>query len=388
MAAAFCIAGRAAAAGFTLVIDPGHGGKDAGALGKFSKEKDLNLKVALAFGGKVERGCRGVKVVYTRKSDTFVPLMERAQIANRNKADLFISIHTNALPGGKTARGFETYTLGMHRAGDNLEVAKRENAVILVEKDYKRTYQGFDPNSAESYIMFELIQGRNMEKSVELARMIQGRVCATASRADKGVHQAGFLVLRETSMPSCLVEMGFITTPDEEASLNTAATQERIAEGLYRAFLQYKERHAAVRAASDSGGAEDRAEETDNGAAQREAVAPETLAGNAGGGEVRAADEQGAVPVFKVQITSALGSLDTDSRILKGEKDVGWYRENGMTKYTRGESADYNEIYRLRKRLLGKFPQAFIVAFKGGEKADVAQAIREYKENKRLRNGK
>ena len=147
---------------FTLVIDPGHGGHDVGAMGKFSKEKDINLLTALAFGKYVERNCSDVKVIYTRKTDVFVTLHGRAEIANKAKADLFISIHTNSLPGKKISRGLETYTLGMHRASDNLDVAKRENSVILVEKDYKKHYEGLDPNSSESYIIFEFLQDHNM----------------------------------------------------------------------------------------------------------------------------------------------------------------------------------------------------------------------------------
>ena len=154
---------------FTLVIDAGHGGHDAGAIGAITKEKHINLNVALAFGALVERNCPDVKVIYTRKRDVFIPLHTRADSANRNKADLFISIHTNALPKGRISRGMETYTLGMHRAADNLEVAKRENEVILYEQDYKQRYQGFDPNSSESYIMFEFMQDQNMAQSVELA---------------------------------------------------------------------------------------------------------------------------------------------------------------------------------------------------------------------------
>ena len=200
---------------FVLVIDAGHGGNDAGALGKLTKEKTINLNVALAFGRKVEANCSDVKVVYTRKTDIFVPLHTRADIANRAKADLFMSIHTNSLPKGRTARGMETYTLGMHRAADNLEVAKRENEVILYEKDYRQRYQGFDPSSSESYIMFEFIQDKYMSQSVDLAKYVQQRTCASAGRANKGVKQAGFLVLRETSMPSCLIELGFISTPDQ-----------------------------------------------------------------------------------------------------------------------------------------------------------------------------
>ena len=228
---------------FVLVIDAGHGGHDTGAIGAVAKEKNINLSVALAFGRYVERNCPDVKVIYTRKTDVFIPLNERAAIANRNKADLFISVHTNALPAGKIARGFETYTLGMHRAADNLEVAKRENSVILYEKDYRQRYAGFDPNSAESYIMFELMQDNNMAKSVELAKMIQTEACASSGRANKGVYQAGFLVLRATSMPSCLIELGFISTPDEERYLVSEEGQDKLARGIFNAFVKYKNKY-------------------------------------------------------------------------------------------------------------------------------------------------
>ena len=230
---------------FTLVIDAGHGGRDAGAIGKFSKEKDINLRTALAFGKYVERNCSDVKVIYTRKTDVFVELQDRAEIANRAKADLFISIHTNSLPGKKIARGLETYTLGMHRAADNLEVAKRENSVILMEKDYKKHYEGFDPNSSESYIIFEFLQDNNMAKSVELAKLVQTNVCATANRPNKGVKQAGFLVLRKTSMPSCLIELGYISTSDEEKMLNNAFQIDNMAKGIYEAFVKYKNHYGS-----------------------------------------------------------------------------------------------------------------------------------------------
>ena len=172
-------------------------------------------------------------------------LIGRAEIANKAKADLFISIHTNSLPGKKISRGLETYTLGMHRASDNLDVAKRENSVILVEKDYKKHYQGFDPNSSESYIIFEFLQDNNMSKSVELAKLVQSNVCATANRPNKGVKQAGFLVLRETSMPSCLIELGFISTSDEEKFLNNETHIDEMARGIYQAFVKYKNNYSS-----------------------------------------------------------------------------------------------------------------------------------------------
>lgn len=228
---------------FKLVIDAGHGGHDTGAQGACSMEKDINLRVALAFGQYVEQNCKDVDVIYTRKTDVFIPLKTRASIANKNNADLFVSVHTNALPNGRIARGFEVYTLGMHRAKDNLDVAMRENSVIEEEDNYKQTYQGFDPKSSESYIMFEFMQSANMQRSVELAKMIENSVCSTADRNNMGVHQAGFLVLRETSMPSCLIELGFITTPDEEEFLDSDAGVDKMANGIYKAFVEYKNKY-------------------------------------------------------------------------------------------------------------------------------------------------
>lgn len=227
---------------FTLVIDAGHGGHDAGAVGSFSKEKNINLNVALAFGRLVENNCPDVKVIYTRRTDVFIPLQRRADIANNNKADLFISIHTNALPNGRIAYGSETYSLGMARAGANLAVAKRENSVITLESDYKRTYQGFDPNKAESYVIFEIMQDRYMKQSVDLASCIQRQYTA-AGRPNKGVHQAGFLVLRNTSMPSVLTELGFITTPAEEAYLNSQQGISELSRSIYNGFLTYRRMH-------------------------------------------------------------------------------------------------------------------------------------------------
>lgn len=227
---------------FTLVIDAGHGGHDPGAIGSFSKEKNINLSVALAFGQLVEDNCPDVKVVYTRNRDVFVSLQRRADLANEHKADLFVSIHTNALPGGKTAYGSETYSLGMAKANENLAVAKRENAVITLESDYQRTYEGFDPNKAESYVIFEIMQDRYMRQSVDLAQCIQKQY-KRAGRPDKGVHQAGFLVLRNTSMPSVLTELGFISTPAEEQYLNSPKGVSELSRSLYNGFLAYRRLH-------------------------------------------------------------------------------------------------------------------------------------------------
>ena len=192
----FCLAAKGK--DFIVVIDPGHGGHDPGAIGRRGKEKNINLNVALKVGQLIQNNCNDVKVIYTRKTDVFIPLDRRAQIANNAKADLFISIHTNSVARSRTVRGAETYTLGLHRTEENLEVAKKENSVIMIEDNYEQRYAGFNPNSSESYIIFEFVQDKNMEKSVKLATLIQKQFKNTAKRIDKGVHQAGFLVLRAT----------------------------------------------------------------------------------------------------------------------------------------------------------------------------------------------
>lgn len=397
---------------FTLVIDAGHGGSDAGAKGAISKEKDINLKVALAFGRLVQENCPDVKLVYTRKTDVFIPLHERANIANRNKANLFISIHTNALPKGRISRGLETYTLGMHRAGDNFDVAKRENAVILYEKDYKEKYEGFNPNSSESYIMFEFLQDKNMANSVELAKFVQKRTCASAQRQNKGVKQAGFLVLRETSMPSCLIELGFISTPDEERFLNSDQGVKSLAFGIFQAFCEYRAKYdksvtvpfkatqyedfAATRKKDSDARKARKTEEApkpvpvddsrtrmmDGQQPDEASVHPDKVMAQQADGEKQKPKDNYIAPVFKVQIVASDVQLKKSSPQLKGMDNVQCYQENGMYKYTVGESENPNEILRLRKTLLNKFPQAFVIAFRDGAKMNVNEAIREYKANR------
>ena len=385
---------------FTLVIDPGHGGHDAGARGAISMEKNINLTVALRFGKYVEQNMPEVRVIYTRKQDVFIPLHERANIANRANADLFISVHTNALPAGKVARGFETYTLGMHRAKDNLDVAMRENSVISMEKGFEQTYEGFDPKSSESYIIFEFIQGKNMERSVDLARMIQRSVCDGACRPDKGVHQAGFLVLRETSMPSCLIELGFITTPDEERLLNDNAKVDDIAKGIYEAFAKYKNKYdrsvsVPYRAANRQESTlpkivpDSYKEEAENRRVKKQEPVRRTRAAKTDDSD-RKADTVASqsrnapkdAPVFKLQIFVGNRNLRKGDAHFKGETEFDSFQEGNLVKYTLGASTNYNEIYRLRKEKMEKFPEAFIIAFKNGEKYDVNQAIREFKQNR------
>ena len=402
---------------FTLVIDAGHGGKDTGAPGTYSKEKDINLTVALAFGGYVERNCPDVRVVYTRRKDVFIPLYERAEIANRNKADLFISVHTNALKGSSSTRGFETYTLGdgsSHATKTNLEVAKRENSVILLEKDYRQHYVGFDPNSPESNIMFEFVQDRNLTKSIEFAKMLQKNVCKMANRPDKGVHQQNLAVLRLTSMPACLIELGFITTPDEERLLNDAAQIDLISKGLYNAFVEYKNKNdnalvvpyktesapmAAASVNDDVSGnvtAENIAATTGDSlgdGAARNSDAEQQTAPVSRRQQVKrevktktAQKATGSVdqsrPVFKIQIMASSKKLRDGDASFKGLAGCECFEENGLVKYTYGASNNYNEIYRMHREIAEKFPGAFIIAFKNGQKMNVNQGIREFKQNR------
>lgn len=415
----FAVVVNAANKSFTLVIDAGHGGRDDGACGAISKEKDLTLKYALAFGKLVERECPDVRVIYTRKTDVFVELKERAAIANRAKADLFMSIHINAMPGRKIARGFQTYTLGKGSSGNgmstNLEVAKRENSVILLEDNYKQSYQGFDPDSPESNIMFEFVQDRNMEQSVNLAKLLQRNVCAVTGRIDGGAHQANLAVLRLSSMPGCLIELGFISTADEERFLNNPESVTLYSRGIMNAFNAYRGRYDKIvnvpyrtpdqvledtpaprtKKRGKSKGDEEnivlhkqdsaskvqnvavREKNNDNNKVKLQVVKAEPKVVKVEP-KTAAADK----PVFKVQILVSSRKLKNGDPHLKGLTDYDFYQEAGYCKYTVGESANYNEIYRLRKQILDKFPEAFIIAFKNGAKMNVNEAIREFKNNR------
>ena len=349
---------------FTLVIDAGHGGKDAGAIGRKAKEKTINLNVALAFGKLVKEKCPEVKVIYTRSTDKFVSLSERAAIANRNNADLFVSSHTNAVARGRKVYGTETFTLGMARADENLEVAKRENSVITYEENYKQTYAGFDPNSAESYIIFEFMQDRYMEQSVELARCIQNQYTSHAGRQNKGVKQAGFLVLRETSMPSVLTELGFISTPEEENYLNSARGQRQLAQSLYNGFITYyKKVTKNVAAPLIAQDVEIAAPTVSAPVIQQTPPSQTTAVSN-------------ARPVYKVQIfTSPTKVKSTDAR-LKNVKKADFYKDGNTYKYTSGSSTDYNEINNLRRQLSKRFKGCFVIAFLNGERIDLNEARR------------
>ena len=372
---------HAAKTNFTVVIDAGHGGHDPGAIGRRGKEKNINLSVALKLGRLIKQNCPDTRVVYTREKDVFVPLHRRAEIANEVKANLFISIHTNSLASRSSkVSGTETYTLGLHRTQENLEVAQKENAVILIEDDYKQRYAGFNPNSAESYIIFEFLQDKNMAQSVKFATAVQ-RGFRNANRIDKGVHQAGFLVLRATSMPSVLIELGYITNPTEEAFLLSEQGSSTLAQSIYRAFLNYKGEKTAgssqlmpVESAAPLTEATDipDAEVAEVTAAPARQTAPQSK-------EVSPAGK----PVFKIQILTSDRQLSPKSKQFKGLFPVESYKEKGIIKYTYGSDTNYNKILRLkRSKVDGKFKDAFIIAFKDGVKMNINQAIREFKQNR------
>ena len=372
---------------FTVVIDAGHGGHDPGAIGKRGKEKNINLSVALKLGKLIQNNHSDTKVVYTRSSDVFVPLHRRAEIANEAKADLFISIHTNSIASRSSrVSGTETYTLGLHRTQENLEVAQKENAVILIEDDYQKQYAGFNPNSSESYIIFEFLQDKNMAQSVNFAQLIQQQFRHKARRIDKGVHQAGFLVLRETSMPSVLIELGYITNPNEEAYLLSSNGSSMLAQSIYQAFVNYK---ANKKTSSPGVLTSSQPVEVEEDIVIEEPTAAHTqpvqTAQTAQPKETSQSSKSNtsSKPVFKIQILTSDKVLPKNSRQFKGLSPVDRYKEKGIYKYTYGESTDYNKILRLkRSKVDAKFKDAFIIAFKDGEKMNINQAIREFKKNK------
>ncbi len=418
----FAVSCMAASKKFTLVIDPGHGGKDHGAIGVYSREKDLTLKFGLAFGKLVEQRCPDVKVIYTRKTDVFIPLVRRAEIANKNHADLFISVHINALAGGRKVRGVQTYTLGQGqntgRKGiiKNLEVAKRENSVILLEENYQQTYQGFDPTSPESNIMFEFIQDVNMQKSVELAKYMQQHICAATGLKDMGAHQNNLAVLRLSSMPGCLLELGFISTPEEELFMNAPQAADMYAIGIFNAFAQYKNRYYEGLTVPYKAPQKvtptvpeivpqvyKQKEETKTKKAKRKSEPTSVLSKK----EEKKVEETSTtdsrpvtetsksevitetrddipapvnpdVPIFKVQILSSSRKISLNDEALKGLKGCEWYQEGTLWKYTYGSSTNYNEIRKLQKELTNRFPDAFIIAFKGGQRTNVNEAIQTF----------
>ena len=357
----------ASAKQFTVVIDAGHGGKDPGALGKRGREKDINLRVAKEFGRLVRENMNDVKVVFTRDDDVFVPLQDRSAIANRANGDLFVSIHVNA---SKTtaACGAETYTIGLAKSDANFEVAKRENSVILLEDGYKERYQGFDPRSPESYIMFEFMQSKFSDQSIEMAAYIQDEFIEL-KRYNRGVRQENFWVLHQTKMPSVLIELGFISNPDEEKYLLSDNGNRELANAIYKAFARYK--HEFDRKNSVSIVDVEPATQLAPTKTTTKPVAPAT---KPAAPTLSVEIEPGVKAVYKLQIfTTSQPITDPDDSRFKGLK-CDYYEENGAYKYTYGENTNLGVIQKTKAEISGKFPQAFIVAFYKGKKITLQEA--------------
>ncbi len=311
----------------TVVIDPGHGGKDPGGLGQYSKEKDVVLAIALKLGKYIEENLKDVKVIYTRDTDKFVDLDVRAEIANRNKADLFISIHANAV-SDRRAYGTETFAMGLHTNAKNLEVAMKENAVITLEENYTSKYEGYDPNSVESFIIFNLMQNKHLEQSLDFASYVQNEFDHRARRFNRGVKQAGFIVLWRTTMPSVLIETGFISNPQEERYLNSEEGQDYLASAIFRAFRDYKE----------------------------------YIEGKQSLAQTQAGDKNHTGLRFKVQVSTSGTPIALDDAFFHDLPAVEEFRVNGLYKYAVGSETEYSAIMEFSKQVKQFFPDAFVIA--------------------------
>ena len=337
----------------TVVIDAGHGGKDPGAIGSISYEKDIVLDIALKTGYYIEKNLQDVNVIYTRKTDKFVELHERAEIANSNSADLFISIHVNAHED-PTIKGTETYVMGQNTKDKNMRVAKQENSAILYEDNYKEEYEGYNPNSPENHIIFSLATDTYLEQSASFASMVQKQFRERAKRKDHGVKQAGLVVLWQTTMPSVLIETGFISNKSEELYLNREYGKNIIASAIFRGFRQYKRRIESNSELSEEKIVRNASDET-------------------GGYNQNSRDI-----FFGVQILSSAENLSTDSEQFNGV-DVNKYKHNGKYKYYVGKSQNIEKIVRIKHDIREEFPNAFVVAFKNGRRISYRKAMKQLK---------
>lgn len=345
---------------FTVVIDAGHGGKDPGAIGSTSREKNIALAVAKKLGALIEANHSDVKVIYTRKTDVFVELNKRAQIANNARADLFISLHCNALSRKQVSpQGVETFVLGLHRSKDNLEVAKNENSVILYEDDYSTKYQGFNPSEPESYIIFEFMTNKFLDQSVQLASLVQHNLVKNSKRVNRNVRQAGFLVLREVAMPSILVEMGYISNKTDENYMKSERGQTSIASSIYNAFTEYKAEYdkKSGKVISES---------------RPPIIAPqEEFVEEVSESDLSATNSNNTVTnatEYRIQFFTAPRKYSNGSSVFKGLSPVDFYKEGSTYKYTYGSTTDKNESFQLLKKAKRLFKDAFIVEFQNGKR--------------------
>lgn len=352
-----------------VVIDAGHGGTDPGCLGSKTMEKDVTLSISLKLGGYIEKNFTDVKVIYTRSTDTFVELYKRAQIANDNKADLFISIHCNANPS-KTPYGAETYVMGLHKSQENLDVAQKENASILMEDSYLTIYNGFEPNTEEAYIIFSLYQNAYLDLSQNLATKVQKQMKDKVGLNDRGVKQAGFLVLYKTSMPSILIETGFLSNNKEEELISSAQGQENIALGIFKAFKEYKIELEGIK-------------KTDS--LKQDTVSPkDSTAYNPINKDTSkiSTDTSKKVIVFKVQFAASSVKKPLNSPDFKELADVQVYFHNGLYKYVTGNESTSEGVLKLLVKVQEKgFKDAFIVAFLNGERISPQETVKLIKKN-------
>ena len=337
---------------WVIVIDAGHGGRDPGAIGSFSYEKDITLAIALKTGELIEKNISNAKVIYTRKTDVFMDLADRANLANKNKADLFISIHAN-WHRFRNTYGAETYVMGHHKDQQNLEVAMKENEVILLEKDYTTKYEGFDPKSPESYIIFTLMQSAFFDQSTDLASKIQVQFREQIKRFDRGVKQAGFWVLYMTTMPSVLIETGFISNSAEEKYLNSKKGQAEIAEAIFTACRDYisevdkKTKISAIRS------------EEGNAVASRSEGATQNNI------------------VFMVQVLSSSRRIEIKPGNFKNLTDITELHADNRYKYATGKFSDYNKAVAYRRQIESLFPDAFVIAVKENKILPLQEALNE-----------
>ncbi|MBR2493537.1 MAG: N-acetylmuramoyl-L-alanine amidase [Paludibacteraceae bacterium] len=370
---------------FTVVLDAGHGGHDAGAVGSFSKEKNINLRYALLVGDMIKKNIPDAKVIYTRDKDVFVDLNERARIANRKKADLFVSIHTNSSKNS-SAKGMETFTLGVSRSKENMEVAMLENSVIMLEEDYEKKYEGFDPNSVDSYIMFEFMKDQYMDRSITCADFIQKKMINASKRNDRGVRQAGFLVLRATAMPSVLIELGFISNKEEEKYLNNNENQVKIATAIFNGIKEYK--HELDKKSGNSNSEELGVRSEELKVKEELGVRSEELGvkeeNKEDKGELK--NEKGEITPnseyeyeFFIQYLVSKNNYNADNTVFKGHTPTKILNENNLYKYLIGPY-DVNTVFNKRNEITKDFPDAFIVAYKQGQKVSTPEAIQEAKD--------
>jgi len=372
----------------TVVIDAGHGGKDPGAMVGNIREKDIVLSIALRLGNLIREKIPGVKVIYTRSNDTFVPLFERSVIANKNNANLFISIHANFC-AAPSIKGTETYVLGLHRTEDNLNVAKKENSVILLEKDYTTRYEGFNPNLSESYIMFELIQDTNIDQSVEFAGILQNSFLNNAQRASRDVRQAGFLVLRETAMPSVLIETGYLSNPAEAKYLMSEVGRKTLSIAIFNSFKAYKEKFESrlVNKFTETARAEVTEKEIvspvqqiapeikkRDTARQSETKAPKEPLPKIS--KIKETKKSNSEITFAIQISAYPKRLPLNSKLFRGIKSVSEFTMGGYFKYYCLETPSFSEAKHSLETIKQKIPDAFIIAFKNGQPIPIKEAIK------------